>query len=492
MMPQIKPNHDFLGLIGIEFEEGLRLYGVAPRFWYKRYSSEVQNLEGSTVRILRQKEMVNFGNVDFARKECMEIENNMERIKTNYVEQDILPAGGDFVEEETPEDTQVDSENVEESPKEVVELDFKSEDVLISLFNLCEFYRRNQKEELLVDSEFSSNSLPLFQYEKFIEKLEESTRELRRTYRSVVEPVGAVRGKITTRGMMMMVAHPSPRIECEFETFDIQSPVYRVMMTTLDVIRGYNLPNSFKFLEERFQMVSRRGANLRSKFVEIPSFPVAVGLRECAKLRRRLPRTFKQFEELIPLAEQILLNESEKQKEDQSEKDSPWWHITAPSSKLWELLLEKSLDDNTDYHVESQESLEGPWEGSGQKNIDLCIQKTSTGRSDVFLIDAKYAHKKRIPSSVYQYQQFFYAVAWAAMGPPPSAMALAHPASNKEEEESDPLCYDLVGEISNLINKSEIPFKVWTIRFPQPEDLRKSNLAEYLSLVSKRLIHLMV
>ena len=45
-MPQIKPNHDFLGLIGIEFEEGLRLYGVAPRFWYKRYSPEVQNLEG--------------------------------------------------------------------------------------------------------------------------------------------------------------------------------------------------------------------------------------------------------------------------------------------------------------------------------------------------------------------------------------------------------------------------------------------------------------
>ena len=139
-MPQIEPNHDFLGLIGIEFEEGLRLYGVAPRFWYKRYSSGVQNIEGSTVRILRQKENVDFGNDEFAKKECMEIKKNIQRIKTNYVEQDILPAGEEIVEEETPEDAQVDSENVEESPKEVIELDFKSEDVLISLFNLCEFY----------------------------------------------------------------------------------------------------------------------------------------------------------------------------------------------------------------------------------------------------------------------------------------------------------------------------------------------------------------
>ena len=174
-MPQIKPNHDFLGLIGIEFEEGLRLYGVAPRFWYKRYSPEVQNLEGSTVRILRQKENVDFGNDELARKECTEIEKNMQRIKTNYQQKNLVAKDEkhdeESNEEETSENIQVDSENVDESSKELLESDFKSEDVLISLFNLCEFYRKNQKEELLIDSEFSSNSLPLFQYEKFIEKL---------------------------------------------------------------------------------------------------------------------------------------------------------------------------------------------------------------------------------------------------------------------------------------------------------------------------------
>ena len=489
-MPKTEPNHDFLGLVGIEFEEGLRLYGVAPRFWYKKYSPEVQYLEGSAVRILRQKEEVDFGNDDFAKKECMEIEKNIQRIKTNYVEQDILSVEDGVIEDEYSE--KVTKNKLQEGVfEEVLELDFKSEDVLISLFNLCEFYRKNQKEELLVDSEFSSNSLPLFQYERFIDKLEKCTRELRRTYRSVVEPIGAVRGKITTRGMMMMVARPSPRVECEFETFDIQSPIYRVMMTTLDVIRSYNLPNSFKFLDERFQMISRRGANLRSKLIEVPSFPLAKALRECQKLRRRLPRMFKQFEDIIPLADQILRNESEKQKEEQIEKENPWWHITAPSSKLWELLLQKSLEDNSKYQVESQESLDGPWEGSGRKNIDLCIQPTSTGKNGVFLVDAKYSKKKEIPSSGYQYQQFFYAVAWAAKGPPPSAMALVHPASDIEEEVLDPISYNLVGNISNLINKGEIPFKIWTIRFPQPEDLTKSELTTYLSSTNKRLEDLM-
>ena len=318
-MPEIEPNHDFLGLIGIEFEEGLRLYGVAPRFWYKRFSSKPQYIGSTTVRILRQKEKADFGNDEFAKKECAEIKRNIQRIKTNYLEQEVLPAFEEIIEEEssgqkTIRDPRVEPKNYSESPAEVVEFDFKSEDVLVNLFNLCEFYKKNQNQELLVDSEFSSNSLPLFQFEKFIAILEENTRELRRTYRTVVEQVGSVRGKITTRGMMMMVARPSPRIECEFETFDIQSPIYRVMMTTLDVIRSYNLPESFKFLDERFRVVSRRAANLRLKLIEIPSFPLAVALRECSNLRRKLPRTFKQFEKIIPLAEQIILNESEKQK----------------------------------------------------------------------------------------------------------------------------------------------------------------------------------
>ena len=495
-MPKIEPNHDFLGLIGIEFEEGLRLYGVAPRFWYKRFSSKPQYIGSTTVRILRQNEKADFGNDEFAKKECAEVKRNIKRIKTNYLEHEVLPEYGEVLEKESNEqktlgDSRFKPKNLSESPAEVIEFDFKSEEILVNLFNLCEFYRKNQNQELLVDSEFSSNSLPLFQFERFIALLEENTRELRRTYRTVVEQVGSVRGKITTRGMMMMVARPSPRIECEFETFDIQSPIYRVMMTTLDVIRSYNLPESFKFLDERFQVVSRRAANLRSKLIEIPSFPPAIALRECSKLRRRLPRTFKQFEKIIPLAEQIILNESEKQKEKQSEKDSPWWHITAPSSKIWELLLEKSMELSSSYSVKSQEELIGPWEGTGIKNVDLRISSKSKQSVEVILLDAKYSVKRNPPSSNNQYQQFFYAAASTAKGNPPYAVALAHPAMDTKDEQTPPISHNLVSDISDLFEGNNILFGIWSLRFPQPSDLVTSDLSGYLLKTKSRLVQLL-
>ena len=124
--------------------------------------------------------------------------------------------------------------------------------------------------------EVEFGGLPIFQFEEFVELLELRTRELRRTYRTVVEDVGAIRGRITTRGMMMMVANPSPLIECEYETFDIQAPLYKVMMSTLDVIRSTQLPRGFKFLEDKFEKICRRGANLRMKMAEIPSLPLPV------------------------------------------------------------------------------------------------------------------------------------------------------------------------------------------------------------------------
>ena len=469
-MSKIEPNHDFLGLIGIEFDDGLRLYGVTPRFWYNKYNHDIQYLEGSSVRILRQKEIVDLGNDE----EHRQVEKNIQQIKSNYGVQNIL-------EEES-------QENEDSSTEIEVPLgEFNPEEVLTSLFNLCEFYRKNQEQEILVDIEFSSNSLPLFLYEKFVEKLEENTKELRRTYRPVTEPVGAVRGKITTRGMMMIVAQPSPRIECEFEKFDIQAPLYRVMMSTLDVIRTSRLPSGFKFLDERFQNICRRSANLRMNMMEIPSFPLGVALRECKKFRRYIPRMFKQFENILPLAEQILRKESEKLKEEQSEKNRPWWHITAPSSKLWELLLEKSMEKDSEYHVEKQQPLYGPWKGTGQKNIDLCIQLPSNENAGAILVDAKYAKRKDTPSSGYQYQQFFYAVAWAAAKKPPRAMVLAHPAFNRSEEIRTSDSEDMEEQISKFINNSPIPFKIWTLRFPQPEDLRTTNLDHYFSATNARM-----
>lgn len=62
---------------------------------------------------------------------------------------------------------------------------------------------------------------------------------------------------------------------------------------------------------------------------------------------------------------------------------------------------------------------------------------------------------------------------------------------HEDEEERKPDSYDLEKYISNFINKSQIPFKIWTLRFPQPEDLRTSNLDDYLSATNTRLKELL-
>ena len=75
----------------------------------------------------------------------------------------------------------------------------EASEILEKLFYLCEFYHKNRdKKNINEKQEVVRDGLPIFLYEEFVEMLEQRTRELRRTYRTVVEDVGAVRGRINT------------------------------------------------------------------------------------------------------------------------------------------------------------------------------------------------------------------------------------------------------------------------------------------------------
>lgn len=450
---KVVPHHDWLGLVGIPNEGEFTIYGVVPRFWHKSYSSKIQVLDSGSnahARILTQNETT-----EMDKDEAKRLLKEFKRIKGIYTPEDD-------VEEEGGNNHSSDGYNnlSEEDASKVLE----------ELFNLCEFYHnKKKKDKKEQEQEIDRDGLPIFLFEDFVEKLEKKTRELRRTYRTVVENVGAVRGRITTRGMMMMVARPSPMIECEYETFDIQAPLYKVMMSTLDVIRSTRPPPGFNFLENKFEQVCRRGANLRMKMAEISSLPLIAAIRECIKLNRRLPRMFRPFEELIPIALLILKRESYRLKVDDEKKK--WWHLTVRSSDLWELLLEESLNLSADkWKIKAQHELDGPWHVKKAKGIDFSVNKKDT--DNVNLIDAKYSiAKKETPKSGYQYQQFFYAVRWASLPDnlkPPNAVTLLHPAIDKsEEEKNNHQSVGLVDDLKKLL-KVDVKFNVWTLPFPQP------------------------
>ena len=466
----IKPDHDFLGLVGVQHEDILTLYSIVPRFWGEKFSDNLQILDSNVhARILTQNKVTKL-----EKGEAERVQEKITRIRGIYTQAEEI----------------IDSD---EGRNEVV---FQEDDyfslgdtsgILEKLFYLCEFYHKNRnKKDSDEKQEVIHDGLPIFLFEEFVKLLEQRTRELRRTYRTVVEDVGSVRGRITTRGMMMMVARPSPMIECEYETFDIQAPLYKVMMSTLDVIRSTQLPNGFNFLEEKFEHICRRGANLRMKMAEIPSMPLVSAIRECIKLNRRLPRMFKPFEELIPLALQILKRESHRLNVE--EEKQQWWHITVPSSKLWELLLEKSLEmRGSRWDVQAQEKVHGPWHVKTPKSIDIRITDRFT--NDVTLVDAKYSVAKETPSPEYQYQQFFYAVKWAVKeNNPPKKVSLLHPASNEEEEIQNQYTSKkgLEDDLKDLLG-GDVKFNVWTLPFPQPNNITDSDLEDYLKMINPKL-----
>ena len=469
-MSIVKPYHDFLGLIGIQHGEVLTLYGIVPRFWYGTFPHERQQLDSNVYgRILTQNKIVKL-----EKEEAERILKKIDAVKGLY------PRQGDVVDPNEDNKQLIDNF--------VPEFDdnsqFDTPELLQKLFHLCNFYQKNKvaNESL----EIVRNGLPIFLFEEFVEKLEQLTRELRRTYRTVIERVGTVRGRITTRGMVMMVAQPSPIIECEYETFDIQAPLYKVMMSTLDVIRSTQLPSGFNFLEEKFEQICRRGANLRMKMAEIPSLPLAAAIRECTELERRLPRMFRPFGELLSIALQILKREFYRLKLE--EEEQKWWHFTAPSSKLWEMLLEKSLElSGEQWKIEPQEDLKGPWHVKSPKKIDLSITNNETGK--VTLLDAKYSVAKETPSSEYQYQQFFYAVKWTVeRNKPPEKVALLHPAANEQQETTDQYTFSkgFGPDLENYLG-ANVNFNVWTLPFPQPDIITDSNLIEYMELINPRL-----
>lgn len=467
----IKPDHDFLGLVGIQHEDILTLYSIVPRFWGGQFSDNLQVLDSNVhARILTQNKVTKLD-----KDEAERVQKKITRIRGIYTQ------AGEITDSDAGLDEAVFQED------DYFPLGGTPE-ILEKLFYLCEFYHKNRnKKDIDEKQEVIHDGLPIFLFEEFVKLLEQRTRELRRTYRTVVEDVGSVRGRITTRGMMMMVARPSPMIECEYETFDIQAPLYKVMMSTLDVIRSTQLPNGFNFLEEKFEHICRRGANLRMKMAEIPSLPLVSAIRECIKLNRRLPRMFKPFEELLPLALQILKRESHRLNVE--EEKQQWWHIIVPSSKLWELLLEKSLKmGGSRWEVQPQQKVHGPWHVKTPKSIDIRITDRFT--NDVTLVDAKYSVAKETPSPEYQYQQFFYAVKWAAVkeNNPPKRVVLLHPAINEKEENENRYSNEkgLHNDLKDLLT-GDVKFNVWTLPFPQPNNITNSDLEDYLEMINPKL-----
>ena len=439
------PNHDFIGIFFVSSLEETTLYAVVPRFWHTNITHELRTFNGINLRILTQNKPTKL-----PPSEADAVSSQMNRIKKIYSEEPTL--NGD---NEKPVPQQA-GDSVEEV------------DILKALLILCEFY--NTKNRKNPNFEVSSTGDSLLLVAKIVQTLEQNLVELTRTYSKIVQKSDSVRGKITPRGMMMMVAQPSARIECEFQKFDVQSPIYRVFSTVLDIIISHDQPNYLGFIDDSFRDLGPRASFLRSKLSMIRPYPVQEALQHTTSLIRSLPRKFGHFRELIELCE-LYLSATNIEFSVQGDPLN-FFHITAPTSKVWEKIVETGLNSSERVtRVDPQEPLNGPWVSNNenlnrQKNIDLKIHLED---KSFILGDAKYAIAKEMPNSGYQYQQFFYLHAYQkSSGLSPKSMSLIHPLSSSKassvisklslEEDLRPLNID-------------VPWLIIELPFPQIDDL---------------------
>jgi hypothetical protein len=121
------------------------------------------------------------------------------------------------------------------------ELDEQNDAVNYSdLFSLCCLYNTANygNNQPLLGTSVTNKVLQLFTMKQFIDELKPLLRFLRQSYLQTQERTTSLRGRITGKGMIQHVAEGSLMLECEFDEFTANIPLYRVMMTAITVVES--------------------------------------------------------------------------------------------------------------------------------------------------------------------------------------------------------------------------------------------------------------
>jgi hypothetical protein len=113
-------------------------------------------------------------------------------------------------------------------------------DPFSDLFSLCCLYHHANfgTSQPVLDDSFSNKILQLYTMKRFVEELRPLVGFLRQNYLRQVERTSSLRGRITGRGMLYHASTGSLELECEFEDFTTNIPLYRVIVTALSVVQG--------------------------------------------------------------------------------------------------------------------------------------------------------------------------------------------------------------------------------------------------------------
>jgi hypothetical protein len=257
----------------------------------------------------------------------------------------------------------------------------------------------------------------------FVSELHRLQHRIRKGYVPEEGRLSAVRGRITDRGVLEYEMTGIPLLECRFDEFVEATPLFRVLVTALDVVASGALRASLGVGSDWFGGSSDlHPATLREQLRNIPSFPLPVARATAERLR--LTRLQHEWQRPLDLAKRILRAESVDTGAADADGGATTWSIEMPA--LWERVLTQSLNRQPDCKATEQAEVPQPWVGMGAaRRADIALLH----RGQPYLLDAKYKDGSKGASPADQYQIFAYSL---LRDPAPRAVALVYPLATSD------------------------------------------------------------
>ncbi len=255
----------------------------------------------------------------------------------------------------------------------------------------------------------------------FVNEMHRLQHRIRKGYVPEEDRLAAIRGRITDRGVLEYEMTGIPLLECRFDEFVEATPLFRVLVTALDVVASGTLRSTLGIgTEGLFGSGSEvHPMTMREQLRSIPSLPLPVARATADRLR--LTRLQQEWQRPLDLARRILRAESVETGEATQEGSMTVWTVDTP--KVWESILEQAFEA-AGVAVSTQQGMKPPWQGLGsERRPDLTVRLPEVG---TVIVDAKYKLGTPGSSTADQYQLFAYSLINKVR---PDAVALVYPLS---------------------------------------------------------------
>ncbi len=239
----------------------------------------------------------------------------------------------------------------------------------------------------------------------FVHELHRLQHRIRKGYVPEEDRLAAIRGRITDRGVLDYATTGIPLLECRFDEFVEATPLFRVLVTALDVVSAGSLRSTLGVETDGLfgSMSEVHPRTMREQLRSIPSLPLPVARATADRLR--LTRLQQEWQRPLDLAKRILRAESVETGYATQEGSMTVW--TVDTAKVWESILEQAFEAAGNGTSVSRPTMKPPWiELGNPRQVDLTV----TCGEKTYLVDAKYKLGTPGSSTADQYQLFAYSL----------------------------------------------------------------------------------